>query len=77
MLAAEPVSISVRSTYVDEDDCSTLHDPPHSRCASGDSEMGVIGLDELRCLRPLLRLRCCCGFFGFSAAYIGGRKGKA
>jgi len=36
-----------------------------------------MGLDDRRCLRPLLRLRCCCGFLGFSAAYMGGKKGKA
>ena len=46
----------------------------HSRWASGDSEMGVMGLLERRCLRPLLRLRC---FFGFSVAYRGGKMGNA
>ena len=38
------------------------------------SAIGVIGLEDRRCLRPLLRLRCC--FLGFSA-YSGGKIGKA
>jgi hypothetical protein len=39
----------------------SYHDA-HSTC-SGDSEMGVIGLEVRRCFLPLLRLRSVLGFF--------------
>lgn len=62
------------ATYVDvvgvSDRCR--HDV-HSTC-SGDSEMGVMGLEVRRCFLPLLRLRSLLGFF---CAYSGGRTGNA
>lgn len=45
----------------------------HSTC-SGDSEMGVMGLEVRRCLRPLLRRRSLLVFLG---AYRGGNTGNA
>jgi hypothetical protein len=52
--------------------CSAV-DAAHHSTRSGDSEMGVIGLDVRRCL-PLLLRRSLLGFFG---AYRGGKMGNA